>query len=50
MEILVCLAALPLLLIAPLIEAWTQHSEQRRRQRDELRACRLLYGPPPPGP
>lgn len=47
MEILVCLAALPLLLIGPLVEAWTEHAEQRRARREGLRALRLLYGPRP---
>jgi hypothetical protein len=48
MEILVCLAALPLLLIAPLIEAWQKHREHRDQHREALRTCRLLYGPAPP--
>jgi len=47
MEILVCLAALPLLLIAPLIDAWQKHREHRDQQREALRTCRLLYGPAP---
>jgi hypothetical protein len=45
MELLVCLAALPLLLIGPLVEAWTQYREQRRSRGDALRTCRMLYGP-----
>lgn len=47
MEILVCLLAMPLLLIAPLVEAWTKYVEQRRALREEQRVLRLLYGPRP---
>lgn len=50
MEILVCLAALPLLLIAPLVEAWQRYREHRDHTRDALRACELLYGPAPRTP